>query len=103
MIGAMQGCGRLTVVSSLALPPPEEAGPVVAGKGSVVTFTTLPSPARQLTMARKEAIGLEPVLAPAARTRPLTLISRRPPAFSSPDAEVRVQGRPPPLRPRIGL
>src|SRR5512140_2217055 len=99
----MQGWGRLSVVSILALPPPEEAGPVVAGKGSVVTFMTLPSLARQLTIARKDAIGFDPLFAPAARTNPLTLSSKRPLAFNSPEADVRVQGKPPPLMPRIGF
>src|SRR5688572_15356195 len=100
MIGAMHGRGRLKFASILAFPPPADAGPVVAGKGSVRRFSGLPSLFKQLTIARKDATGFEPV---ATKTRPWTVISRWPLTVSSPEAEPTVQGAPPPLMPRMGF
>jgi transposase-like protein len=60
-IGAMHGCGRLTVASMVALPPPADAGPRVAGKASVSTLANVPSLLTQLTSARKAGTVFEPV------------------------------------------
>src|SRR5215213_7700464 len=98
----MHGDGRVTFVSILALPPPADAGPVVAGNGSVRMFANVPSAWTQLTRPRNELIGLDPALAPAARTSPTTLISRCPVGDSSPLAEVSVHASPPPGMPRSG-
>src|SRR5437588_12422807 len=97
-IGAMHGEGGVTV-------PSNSASPVeVAGVVPATRLTTVGAPAAsllwQLRIIAKLAMGLAPV---PTSTRPRTLTSSSPLAFSSAFPEVIFHGAPPPPMPRIGL
>ncbi len=98
MIGAMQGVGSSTFVSTWELPSGS------AWNASVETLTTSGSPLLsilwQLTMARNIGMGFVP---DSTRTSPRVRTLNRPPAMSSPLQFRICQGRPPPGTVRMGF
>ena len=97
-IGAKHGDGSATFASISAFPV------IVAGTGSVETFTVVGAPVaseeRQLTTPLNVGEGFTPV---DTRTSPSTSMSRRPSARSRPCADSSFHGTPPPFTPRIGF